>query len=108
VARIVDGATGGVRVDGTQDSEAAKVIPLHKHRIPPAPQPARAAQHRTWGRAAALMAASLVAGVVFGTADIAQPVLQQIADTLGIGAELDVLALSLDDEIPEFLDEDVL
>ena len=78
------------------------VLPWRPKARGPAPAPAR-----TRWRAAGLMAASLAAGLVIGASANLAPVAQEIADAIGIAADLEPINVVMSDD-GTAIDEDVL
>ena len=79
----------------------AEVIPLPRRAVPGGGRPAV----RTGWRAAAAMAASLVAGIYLGGSVNLAPVLQDLADAAGIAIELEGFSMAMTDDAG---DEDTL
>lgn len=102
-SRIVAAAIAGERVATHRDEpsrEAGEVVPLQPRRRSRAVPVMRG----EW-RAAALMAASLLLGVYLGGAINMAPVLQDIADAVGISAEFEPTIVAASEDAS---DEDTL
>jgi hypothetical protein len=101
--RIVAAAVASEAGSQRPAASGGRVIALPL-RITELGRAARAADRDVW-RTAALLAACLIAGVYLGAAPIVKPVVEELADSLGVASELDLPSYALFDES---LEEDTL